>query len=289
MPDAPPPPAPSHPLAGAGGALRFTRVAFRTAGRIAPGPTARIAEALFVRTQRPGPRDDEAAWLARGERFTVRAAGQTIAAWRWGRGPAVLLAHGWWSHAGRWVAIGGALEAAGHQVIAFDAPGHGRSTGWRASMPEFAATLRAVADAEDPLRAVIGHSLGGAATIFALARGLRAERAVTIAAPADLPGWAHRFRDVIDLPPRAFSRMMTNLERRLRFSWDDCDVGILARRLTLPGLVLHDRHDGDVPASEGETIASQWPGAAFVATSGHGHRKILRAPEIIERVVEFVK
>ncbi len=269
--------------------LGALRAAFRTAGRIAPGATARVAEALFFKTSRPEPREEEEAFLATASRFEVRAAGQTIAGYRWGAGgPLILFAHGWWSSAGRFAALADSVLAAGGQAVAFDAAGHGRSSGWRSSMPEFAASLRAVVHHVGPVRAVVGHSLGGAAAIFALSRGLPAERAVVIAAPSDLPAWAHRFRDAAGLSPSVYSRMQRNMERRLRVTWQDLEIPVAARLLRLPGLVIHDIHDPDVPWTEGENIAAAWPGSELLTTHGLGHRAMLRDPEVIRRVLEFV-
>lgn len=269
--------------------LGALRAAMRTAGHVAPGATARIAEALFFRTPRQAPRDDERAFLDAARRFGVRAAGQNVVGYWWGdSGPVTLLAHGWLSSAGRFSALANALLAAGGQVVSFDAPGHGMSTGWRSSMPEFAASMRAVVEHTGPVRAIVGHSLGGAATIFALSRGLHAERAVTIAAPSDLSTWAHRFRDLVGLSPAVYSRMQRNAERRLRITWQDLEIPTAARTLQLPGLVFHDVHDPDVPWTEGEQLADAWPHAEFVTTQGLGHRAILRDPEVIQRVVEFV-
>lgn len=155
-------------------------------------------------------------------------------------------------------------------------------------MPEFAASLRAVVDHVGPVRAIVGHSLGGAATIFAISRGVLAERAVTIAAPADLSSWAHRFRDMVGLSHSVYSRMQRNAERRLRITWQDLEIPVAAGTLQLPGLVFHDVHDPDIPWTEGEQIADAWHGAEFITTQGLGHRAILRDPEVIRQVVEFV-
>ena len=261
------------------------RATFRTLGRIAPGATARLAEAMLVRTQRPAPRHEEVAFLGSADRFTVRAAGETIAGYRWGDpgAPAVLFAHGWWSHAGRFTPLAQALLGSGFRGVAYDAPGHGRSSGWRASMPEFAATLRAIADHEGAMHAVVGHSLGGAAAVFAMARGLVVERAVTIAAPSDINAWAYRFRDTFAIPPAAFRRMQANLERRLRVTWAELDTAALARALDAPGLVIHDVHDPDVPWTDGQAIAAGWRSAELVTTEGLGHRAILRDDAVIRR------
>lgn len=293
MADAPPPNpnlAPGHPLQRADRRIMTTRATLRALGRVAPGATARIAEALFVKTSRPAQRPDEAAWLATAEPFRVRAAGQSIAGYAWGQeGPLVVVAHGWWSHAGRFAPLAKALLEAGMRVVAYDAPGHGRSTGWRATMPEFAATLRAVADHHGPLHAVVGHSLGGAASIFALARGLAASRAVIIAAPADITSWAERFRETFALSDRIYARMQRNMERRLQLTWHDLDIPVLARQLAQPALIIHDEQDPDVPYAEGKLLAAAWPGSILHTTERLGHRAILRDAAVIERVVDFLR
>ena len=82
--------------------------------------------------------------------------------WHWGRGPRVLLAHGWGSHAGRLTPFIPRLVRAGFGVSAFDAPGHGESRGRFASLPEFVDALMLVARSVAPV-AFLGHSLGAAA------------------------------------------------------------------------------------------------------------------------------
>ncbi len=251
--------------------------------------TARAAEALFFRTPRGAARAEEVAFLKTANRFTVSAAGERVAGYHWGgSGPLVVFAHGWLSSAGRVAPLAKAILAVGGQVATFDAPGHGESTGWRSSMPEFAAALRTVVAQVGPAHALVGHSLGGAASVFAVSRGLPVNRLVTIAAPADIAGWAHRFRDLLGLSSDVYARMQRNAEQRLAITWSDLDIPIAARDLRVPGLVVHDLDDPDVPWQDGETLSSAWPGAEFMSTTGLGHRAILRDPEVIRRVVEFV-
>ncbi len=271
--------------------LGAARLALRALGGISTPAAAKLAEALFCKTVRAAPRPEEAAFLGRARRFTVPALGQRIAGYRWGAdtAPTVLLTHGWWSHAGRFAPLAEELLRRDMAVVAFDAPGHGRSTGWRASMPEFAWTLRAVADSVGPLSATVGHSLGGAATIFALSRGLETGRVVTLAAPADLVVWADRFRAMVDLPEPVYVRMRRNLEHRLSLSWDEIDIPAAAATLTMPGLVIHDLDDGDVAIAEGREIAARWPTATFHGTTGLGHRQLLRDPAVITAVAEFLQ
>jgi pimeloyl-ACP methyl ester carboxylesterase len=265
------------------------RTAFRTVGALAPAVAARWAENIFCSPPRNEPRPEEEAFLATGTRFTVRSENQDLAVWAWGNGPVVVLAHGWGSRAGRFSAIGGALAQAGFRVVLFDAPAHGASKGRQASLPQFSRALRAVGDTVGPVHGLVGHSLGGAAVSLALRDGLRAGRAVLLSPPADVVLFSHAFAEYLRLPPRTRTVMRRNLETRLRFRFEELHIPTLARGMTAPVLIFHDREDADVPYGHGEEIAGAWPGAQLVATTGLGHRAILRDPEVIRGTVTFLR
>src|SRR6201999_2421848 len=91
----------------------------------------------------------------------------SLAVYRWGDGPSVLLVHGWGGSAGQMTAFGEPLREAGFSVVAFHAPGHGASTGSWLAIPRFAAALAAVARFHGPLHGIIAHSLGGPAALMA--------------------------------------------------------------------------------------------------------------------------
>jgi pimeloyl-ACP methyl ester carboxylesterase len=83
--------------------------------------------------------------------------------------------------------------------------------------------------------------------------------------------------------------MQHNLETRLQIRWEELHIPTLAQSLTLPALIVHDLQDADVPYGHGEEIARAWPGAELFTTTGLGHRAILRNPEVIRRIVTFLK
>jgi pimeloyl-ACP methyl ester carboxylesterase len=265
------------------------RAVFTTVGSVAPDIAARWAESIFCTPPRHEPRSGDEAYLATGRRFTVRSEGQELAAWEWGEGPTVVLVHGWGSRAGRFSALAGALAGAGFRAVAYDGPAHGRSTGRFASLPEFARALRAVGDAVGPVYGLVGHSLGGAAATLALRDGLGAERVVLLAAPADVIRFSTAFADYLRLPPMTRDAMRRNLEARLQARWDELHLPTIARSLRAGALLLHDRDDEDVPYGHAVEIADAWPGARLVATSGLGHRAILRDPTVIREAVGFLE
>jgi len=265
------------------------RTAFRTVGSLAPDVAARWAETIFCTPPRHEPPATEEEFIATGRRFVVRSEGQDIAAWEWGAGPTILLAHGWGSRAGRFRGAGTALVEAGFRVVAHDAPAHGRSTGRFASLPEFARALRAVADQVGEVYGVVGHSLGGAAACLAMHAGLEARRVVLVAAPADVQRFTQEFGDYLRIPPRTRQVMRRNLEARLKMRLEDLHIPTLVRTLSVPALVVHDREDVEVPFASGEEIARAFPRARLIATSGLGHRAILRDPEVVRQTVAFLR
>ncbi len=269
--------------------LWLLRTAFRTVGTVAPEVAARWAETIFCRPPRNEPRPAEQAFLATGTPSTVRSEGQDLATWTWGQGPIVVLTHGWGSRAGRFSTLAQALVDARFRVVLFDAPAHGASMGSQASLPQFSRALQAVGDTVGSIYGLVGHSLGGAAVSLAMQKGLPAERAVLLSPPADVILFSHAFAEHLRIPLRTHNVMRRNLESRLQIRWEELHVPTLARGMTAPALVVHDRDDQDVPFSHGEEIAKAWPGAQFMATTGLGHRSVVRDPEVIRRTLAFLK
>ncbi len=279
--------------------VRLARAALQAAYSFSESLGAGLAERLFTSPRRFARPPRERAVLATGRPFAIdvrlrapRWGGplRRIAAWRWGVGPAVLLVHGWEGRGSQLGAFVEPLVASGLSVIAFDAPGHGDSPGHRAYLPDLADAAIDVAAAAGPLHATISHSFGAAAVLLAHGRGgLDAARNVMIAPNVLIEDSVRRFaRELaLDEADRA------GFERRLEAS-----SGLPLASLRLPALVAgrdaallvaHDRDDREVPFAQGEALAAAWPAARLHATSGLGHRRILRDPDVIARAVELVR
>jgi pimeloyl-ACP methyl ester carboxylesterase len=268
--------------------LWMLRAAFRTVGTVAPGVAARWAESIFCRPPRNEPRAPEETFLATGLRRTVRSENDDLAVWEWGDGPVVILTHGWGSRAGRFRTLALALVEARFRVVLFDAPAHGASMGHQASLPQFARALQAVARTVGPVHGLVGHSLGGAAVSLAMGSGLSARRVVLLAPPADVVLFSHAFAEHLRIPMRAHDVMRKNLENRLQIRWEELHIPSLARSMSVPALIVHDRDDRDVPYAHGQEIAEAWPEAELFATNGLGHRALVKDPAVVGRAVAFL-
>jgi pimeloyl-ACP methyl ester carboxylesterase len=255
-------------------------------GRVLPGAAAAAAERLFFT---PPPASRAGVVLPPGARpLDVRVDGRRVAAWRWGKGPVVVLVHGWGGRAAQFAPLVAPLTARGFTAVAFDAPGHGTTSAGRSSMPEFARTLRAVADVVGAPHAVVGHSLGAAAAAFAVNAGLRPARLVLVAPAADPAVWTRVFAARLGLGDEVMRRMRARSEERLGFRWSDLPLPLLLRSYTGELFVVHDRDDREVPWTEGRAVAEAVPGARMLLTGGLGHRRVLRDPEVVSRTAAFV-
>lgn len=272
--------------------LTVMRGALRVLSRTAPGIATRVAADLFMKPRRYRTPPREQALLEGAERLDIRAGEETtIRAWRWGKGPVVILTHGWEGRGSQMASFVAPLVASGRSVVTFDAPGHGRSDGNRSSLPHFAWALRKVATsvANDAPDAIIAHSLGCAAATLALREGLAVRRVVFISPPLDPTDYTNRFGDILGLEDEIITRMRMRIEERFLRKWSDYSLAGTARTMTAPLLVIHDRDDQDTLWSEGAALTDAWPGARMMSTEGLGHRRILREPSVIEAAAEFVK
>jgi pimeloyl-ACP methyl ester carboxylesterase len=270
--------------------IRAARLAMRVLEHTSPALAGVLAERLFFTPPRTALAQSAQDSLATARPFRVCVNDGRVAAWAWGRGPAVILVHGWGGRGARLAAaFVEPLVASGFSVVTFDAPGHGDSDGKLSSMPAVARALQAVAREVGSPFAVIAHSMGGSATALAISQGLHLERGVFIAPAAGPARYADVFAAALAVGPAAMAEMRRRSETRIGFRWSELSVPEMAVDFDIPLLIMHDRDDATVPWSEGAAIAEAWPGAELVTTTGLGHREVVRDPGTVARAVDFVR
>jgi pimeloyl-ACP methyl ester carboxylesterase len=275
------------------------RLAFHFLDFAAPAIGARWAERIWFRLPRSTPQSALARLAPTGDPgrpFTLRVDGIDIAGGTWGgKGrPVVYLLHGWAGYRGQLEPFVSGLVNRGFRVVAFDAPSHGASApgafGPRSSsIPEFAAALNAVVAEHGPAAGIVAHSVGSVATAIALCDGMRAGRVVMIAPMASPGSYARYFARVLGFGDRTLRRLIGRVERRIGAPMHHFDVPEIGRAVKMPPtLIVHDRADRSIPVTDGMAIAEAWPTARLLVTSGLGHRRLLREPEVVKAVVDFV-
>jgi pimeloyl-ACP methyl ester carboxylesterase len=267
------------------------RLAYRLLDRVAPAVSARWAERVWMTLPKArGP----ARRAAPGTPFHVPLGDGILAGQVWGDGPPVYLVHGWAGNSEQLAAFTAGLVAAGHRVVAFDMPSHGRSTPGRygprsSSIPEFADALAAVVAAHGTPHAVIAHSMGATATAVSVHAGLAAGRLVLLAPMAEPVFIADQLAAVLGFGRRTRRRVVARVERRVGAPMSRFDVPSYGRVAAMPPtLLIHDRDDRSTPVQHGTAIAAAWPGSQLHITAGLGHNRLLSDPAVVARVVDFV-
>lgn len=227
-----------------------------------------------------------------GRRLAVPGWPAHLNAWQWGPhdqgSPAILLLHGWGGDLRDLDPFVAPLAAHGFRVIAADLPGHGRSAGETSHVVAFAQAARALADTAGPLHGVIGHSLGAAAAIVALADGMKAGRAVLVATAADLGFYVRGAAAAHQLSADETDEMVRHLRVLTGRPLSSLDLAQLAARLTVPALFVHSSDDRMAPVGTMRSLAMRWKSARILVQEGLGHRRLLGHPAVIGAAVEFL-
>ncbi|MFG2719108.1 alpha/beta hydrolase [Streptomyces sp. NPDC048416] len=215
--------------------------------------------------------------------------GGKVVHYLWGEGERrVLLVHGWAGNAGHLTVLADALAEAGCSVVVADLPGHGESEGAESSVIHFARAIEAANERFGPFHAVVAHSMGAAATTYAMARGVALERAVFVNPISSYTSLWRRSGEVMQVSPEAIGLVRSRAEQWLGVSFDAIEPALAAPEFTAGLLVVHDENDPESPITDSEALVAAWGRAELMRVQDLGHTKVLRDEAVVRRAVAFV-
>lgn len=274
-------------------AVGYIRNKFRLLSAISPEKTAEQAFRLFStpRKRTTGPLPPV---FIKAEKLHFRFEHYQINGFRWskGAGPRVLVVHGFESSIINFDKYITDLLERGYEVLAFDAPAHGLSSGKRVNLLEYSNFIRHIYDHYGPVDHFIAHSLGGLALCMALAEtGVTEKNRIVLIAPATETATAiSQFFHFIRLKRPAVREEFEKLILRVGgqpVAW--FSIGRTLEHLPCPVLWLHDEDDQITPLADALRIRDRnLPNIRFVITSGLGHNKIYREDWVRTEVVNFL-
>ena len=257
-------------------------------GRLFPDQVAKQAAQLFL-TPRTHP---QKTWEIDAELQGTRVSfGEDLSAVIWGEDgqPKVLLMHGWEGRATQLYALAEPLVASGFQVIAIDAPQHGKSGGAQSHPVAFAKAILTAGKALGPFAGAVGHSMGGAAIAIAQANGLALESTVLIASPARILDTLNAFAGFIGLPPGCTKHFIGHIEEKVGQPARNLDLVEIFSRLKPVTLLVHSQDDLEVPVQASEQLHNCCSTTDMVLMRGLGHRRIVRDAGVAECVSQFLQ
>jgi len=234
-------------------------------------------------------------WNSADRRLEIAVEDTVIDVHCWGQGPPVVLMHGWSGSGSQYRDFIGPLAAAGFTAVCFDAPEHGARSGRRTHMFRFCASLLAIQRELGGIDCVVAHSLGAMAAAYALQLGLDPARLVCVAPQLDSRHLFDGYRRLLRLRAPLAQRSIEMIGERLRElmqcddPWEILQPAALLDERGLPGLLVFDHDDAEIPARQFREAAAGWPDCRTLETRGLGHNRILRNREVIEAIVAFLR
>ncbi len=201
----------------------------------------------------------------------------------------VLLVHGWAGRGTQLYHLADKILENQMMVVSFDAPAHGLSEGKRTNMIEYLAVIREIDKKYGPFEAAVGHSFGGMALLNAVADHLNVAKLVTIGADNSIPDIFRYYVQKMQLKPVIAEKLEGLFFDKYRIPVRRLSSESQAERIKIPTLVIHDSDDRYVDVSSAVAIRLKLRQGTLLVTSGLGHHRIFKDPEVIARIISFIR
>ncbi|WP_411768417.1 alpha/beta fold hydrolase [Winogradskyella sp. A3E31] len=255
---------------------------------LAPKYAAKKAVDLFSSPRKGRYNSEQNKVIASAFFEEVEANGHSIATYRWpGKNKTVLLAHGWESNASRWQYILEKLKTEEYNIIALDAPAHGKSNGKQFNAIKYAEFLSIVINKFQP-EAVLGHSVGGMATVFCLHHNdlPSVKKVVLLGSPAHFTGVFKRYKIMMGYNKKVANGLDRYVLNKLGKPVDYFSAANFTSEFDIEGLIIHDKNDKIIPYEDGQLFASKFKNSEFISTTGFGHG--LKDESLTPKIIEFI-
>ena len=257
---------------------------------VTPQIAIKKALSLFSTPRKGKVSDKQNGFLSTSEEKTIQFKGLAIQTYHWNSinpKATVLLAHGWESNSFRWKKLSKQLLSDNFNVIAIDAPAHGKSGDKTFTAIQYAAFLNEVCNTYKPNH-IIGHSVGGMASIFYLHdyKNSNIQKLVTLGAPSE-------FKDIF----LNYTTMM-GYNKTISKGLDDYIFNTFGKypyefssakfsqTLTAQGLIIHDVNDKIIPFNDAKLIHTNYKDSTLLSTEGFGHG--LKDQSVNDAIIKFL-
>ena len=273
-------------------AIGYYRTKFKVLSALSNRKAAELALDMFTtpqyRNKKPLP-----PIFKEAEKLSFKHLGETVTGYRWNRGGhrKVLIVHGFNSSVAKFDRYIKPLMKKGYEVLAFDAPAHGYSSGKTLNAVVFKEMVVHIHKEYGPVKSFMAHSFGGLAVCLALEEiKHNDEYRVALIAPAT------ESKTAIDT---FFSFMKLNDDVRKEFDErifrfrnkppDWYSVSRAVKNLEAKILWLHDEDDTMTPWSDAKKVMDEKHfNIEFMITKGFGHRRIYRENKVSKAIIEFL-
>jgi pimeloyl-ACP methyl ester carboxylesterase len=272
--------------------LKYVRAKFKLLSLLSKRNAAEKAFELFctpqIRTDKELPSIFE-----NSEKIEFPFEGNSIRGYRWNypSQKKALILHGFESSVINFEKYISPLIKKGYEVLAFDAPAHGRSTVKIITLIVYKNFIHYIWSHYGPVDSFIAHSFGGLTLCLALEEIPHSEsvKIVLVAPAAETKTAIDNFFKLLKLNKEVRKEFDKIIEERggQRPEW--YSVSRIAPKIKGQVLFLQDKDDYMTPLSDVKPIMDHnYPNFHFVISEGLGHRKIYRDEQSLKKIIEFL-
>ena len=273
-------------------ALRYYKTKFRLWAAVSKKKAAEKAFELFCTPQRrnlkPPPRIFEQA-----EKLHFKLEGILVKGWRWNH-PAprkALIIHGFESSATNFDRYVKPLVKKGYEVLAFDAPAHGRSGSKQINAPLYKKMILEINKQYGPVKSYMAHSFGGLAVCLALEEISHTHdyRLVLVAPATETTTAIDTFFNFLSLDSALRVEFEKVIVKKGGVSSSWYSIKRAMKHIRAKVLWVHDEDDDTTPLRDVLKVkAENYPNIKFLITKGLGHRRIYRDNKVTKTIVDFL-
>ncbi|MDZ4807157.1 MAG: alpha/beta fold hydrolase [Bacteroidota bacterium] len=273
-------------------ALSYYRTKFKLLSTISKKKAAEKAFDLFCTPQRrhikPLPKIFEQA-----EKLQLMLDGSIMQGWRWNHPSErkLLILHGYESSITNFDRYVRPFIKKGYEVLAFDAPAHGRSGGKKITAPLYKTMIQEIHKKYGPVQSYMAHSFGGLAVSLALEEiSHTTDYRLALIAPATETSTAiNTFFKFLKLDPAVRIEFEKIIIKKAGVSSDWYSIRRAMKHIRAKVLWLQDEDDDITPMTDVLKVkAENYSNIEFVITKGVGHRRIYRDNKVAKSIVDFL-
>lgn len=256
---------------------------------IAPKKAADRAFRLFSKVRKGRVQPQQVDYLEQAKLAVEAVSDHKVQSYHWpGKKDTVLLVHGWESNTYRWRNLIKKLREADFDIIAFDAPAHGHSTGHHLHASLYEEAVGHMVGKYNP-KYLVGHSMGGLTILYNQYKrpSPQVEKLVTIGSPSEFDEIMAHYQNLLKFNDRVLKGLDSYVKNRFGFGIQEFSTSRFSRSIDKKGLILHDRLDTITPYHASVRLHENWKGSTLISTEGLGHS--MHQDSVNDQIVSFLE
>ena len=212
-----------------------------------------------------------------------------IMTYRWlGAKQTILLTHGWESNSARWKKLILELKKKGFNIVAVDAPAHGRSGSNVFDAILYAEFINVAAKRFSP-EIIIGHSVGGMSSAYFQHKYQfnDLKKIILLGSPSEFQDVFKRYTDMLGYNQRLVSQLQHSIIERFGSHGDTFSTAKFLATIKSEGLIIHDQDDRIIPYNDALLLKNSFKNSQLITTKGMGHS--LMDASVAEHIYAFIE